>query len=73
MNEICTDVHLLDSCGKDSSRKFSWNLDGEIVHRKQGSFLSLYVDDKKMAGKKQKMAPMRKKLMKTLIFTNFIS
>ena len=33
-------------------------------HRKQGLFLSVYVDDIKMAGKKQDMAPMFKKLMK---------
>ena len=28
-NEICMDTHLLVSCGKDSSRTFSWNLDGK--------------------------------------------
>ena len=33
-------------------------------HRKQGLILSVYVDDIKMAGKKQHMAPMWKKLMK---------
>ena len=32
--------------------------------KKQGLFLSVYVDDMKMAGKKQSMAPMWKKLMK---------
>ena len=35
-----------------------------FVHRKQGLFLSVYVDDIKMAGKKQNTAPERKKLMK---------
>ena len=37
-----------------------------FVHRKQGLFLSVYVDDIKMAGKKQHMAPMRKKWMKNV-------
>ena len=35
-----------------------------FVHRKQDLFLSVYVDDIKMAGKKQNLAPMWKKLMK---------
>ena len=35
-----------------------------FVHRKQGLFLSVYVDDIKMTGKKQTMALMWKKLMK---------
>ena len=35
-----------------------------FVHRKQGSFLSVYVDDIEMAGKKQNLSPMWKKLMK---------
>ena len=34
-----------------------------FVHRKQGLFLSVYVNDIKMVGKKQKMAPTRKQLM----------
>ena len=37
-----------------------------FVHRKQGFFLSVYVDDIKTAGKKQHMAPMWKKLMKNV-------
>ena len=37
-----------------------------FVHRKQGLFLSVYVDDIKMVGKKQNMAPMWKKLMKNV-------
>ena len=37
-----------------------------FVHRKQGLFLSVYVDDIKMAGKKQNVAPMWKKLMKNV-------
>ena len=35
-----------------------------FVHRKQGLFLSKYVDDIKMTGKNQNMTPMGKKLMK---------
>ena len=35
-----------------------------FVHRKQGLFLSVYVDDIKMAGKKQNMAPTWKKMLK---------
>ena len=37
-----------------------------FVHRKQRFFLSVFVDDIKMAGKKQKMAPTWKKLMKNV-------
>ena len=35
-----------------------------FVHRKQGLFLSVYVDDIRIAGKKQNLAPMWKRLMK---------
>ena len=66
------DTHLLVSCGKDSSRKICWNLDGEKVptweglfgNRNQGLFLSVYVDDTKTAGTKQNVAPMWKTCMK---------
>ena len=34
------------------------------MHRKQGLLLSVYVDDMKMAGRKQTLDPMWKKLMK---------
>ena len=37
-----------------------------FVHRKQGLFLSGHVDDIKMAGKKQNIAAMWKKLMKNV-------
>ena len=37
-----------------------------FVHRKQGLFLSVNVDDIELAGKKQIMAPMWKKLMKNV-------
>ena len=77
LNDICTAPHSLDKCGKDSFRKFCWNLDGKVpnweclvVCRNQGLFLSVCVDGIKMAGKKHNMAPMWKKLMKTLILTN---
>ena len=61
LNEICTDTHLLASCGGYSSRKFSSNLDGKkvpnceclFVHRTLGLFLSGYVDDIIMTGKTQ--------------------
>ena len=35
-----------------------------FVRREQGLFLSVHVDDIKMAGRKQNLSPMRKKLMK---------
>ena len=37
-----------------------------VRSRKQGLFLSVYVDDIIMAGRKQNMAPMWKKLMKNV-------
>ena len=37
-----------------------------FVHRKQGLFKWVYVDDIKVAGKKKNMAPMWKKLMKNV-------
>ena len=46
------------------------NWDCLFVHRKQGLFLWAHVDDLKVAGKKQKMAPMWKKLMNNVILTN---
>ena len=74
LNEIYTDTHSQGSCGKDSSKKHWWNLDGKkyqiwdsvLVHRKQKLFLSVYVDDIKIAEKKQNLAPMWKKLMKNV-------
>ena len=60
LNEICTDTHSQDCCGKDNLKRIYQNWDGKkfhirechSVHQKQGLFLSLYVDDLKMAGKK---------------------
>ena len=40
------------------------NWECPVVHRKQGCFLSVYVDDIKTAGKNQTMAPMWQNLMK---------
>ena len=39
-----------------------------FVHRQQGLFLSEYVDDMKIVGRKQYMAPMEKKLMEHVDF-----
>ena len=79
-NEIYTDIYLLGSCGNDSSRKFCGNLDGKIqnweclfVHRKQGLFSSVYMDDVTMTGKKQNMAPRWKKSMKHVDLDEFTS
>ena len=69
-NEICTDT-CRPLVGKDNSRTIHWYSDRKkvpnwkclFVHRKHGLFLSENVHDIKMAGRKQKMAPMWKKLM----------
>ena len=79
-NEICMDTHSQDCCGKHSAKKFCRNLDWKnvpnseclFVHRRQGLFLSVYVDDIKMTGKKQNMAPMWKKLMKLVDLGTYI-
>ena len=39
-----------------------------LVRQKQGLFLLVFVDDIKMAGKKQNLAPMWEKLMKNVDF-----
>ena len=64
LSNIADPVFLLEKV----SRKFCRDLDGEevpnwdclFVLRQQGLFLSVYVDDIKMAGRKQYMAPMRR-------------
>ena len=65
-------THLLDYCGKDHLKNISWYHDG-IKYRnenaysfieKQGLCSSGYVDDKKMARRRQNLSPMWKKLMK---------
>ena len=61
-NEICTVTRLPASCGKGNlAYRF---VNGLFVHRKQGLFLSVYVDDIKIDGKKQNMAPTWMTLMK---------
>ena len=68
------DTHLQASCEKDNLRRFYWNSVGKkyrigqclFVHRRQGLFLSVYVDDIKMAGRQQNTAPKWKKLMKNV-------
>ena len=74
LNEMCTYTHLLVSCGKDSSKKLCWNLDGRKYQignvcsfiGSDGHFCQNNVDDIKMAGKNQNMAPMWKKGMKNV-------
>ena len=70
LNEVCTDIHLLASCGKTVRgvllRLPNWEC--FFVHRIQGSFSSVCVDDIRMTGKKQNLAPMWKKLMKLVEF-----
>ena len=75
LNETCTDTHLRDYHGKRRFEKILWELAwGRIpnweclfLHRKQCLLQSMYVDDIKMAGKKQNMAPMLKKVMKNVV------
>ena len=61
------------SCGKDSLRFLGpgWekvpHWESLFVHRKRG-FLSVYVDDIKMAGRRQNLSPMSKKLLKLVDF-----
>ena len=58
--------------GKNNLRKSYWNMPGRkfqignvsFVHREKGLFLSVYVDDIKLAGKKQNIDPMLKLLNK---------
>ena len=75
LNETCADTPL---AGLLRGRKFDKNLlelgwekvpnwEWLFVHRKQGLFLSVHVDDIKMAGKKQIMARMWKKVMKNVV------
>ena len=74
LNEICTVTHLHASCREDSSRKLCWNLDRKkyrignacLFIESKGYSYRIYVDDIKMARKKQYMALMRMKLMKNV-------
>ena len=55
---------------EEASLELAWqrapNWECRFAHRRQGLFLSEYLDDTKMAAKKQNMAPMWKKLMKNV-------
>ena len=60
-----------DYCEKGNVRRFFWNTVGKILHweclfvnRAKGLFLSVHVDDIKMAGKTENMKPTWKILMK---------
>ena len=61
LNEICTVIFWQDCCGKGNLRKSNWNMDvrkfqiGNVSFFivKKGLFLSVYVDDIELDGKKQ--------------------
>ena len=55
--------NLRKSCSNTVGRRFS-NWERLFVHREEGLFLSVYVDDIKLAGKKQNINPMWKVLNK---------
>ena len=64
LNEISMVTHQLDCCGRDSSKKLFWNLDGRKYQIgnacsfiENSCFSSVYVDDIKVTGKKQNMLP----------------
>ena len=40
-NEICTDIHLQASCGRDRSKKFYWDLDGK---KYRTGFVCLFIE-----------------------------
>ena len=72
LSEICTVILWQDYYGKGNLRKSYWStvgrrfpiLESLFVHREEGLFLSVYVDDIKLAGKKQDIDPMWKVLSK---------
>ena len=73
LNEMCMVIHLPAYTGRDNLKQFFSKMDGRkkvpdweclFVHRQQGLFLSVYVDDIKLAGRKHHMNPMWKQLMK---------
>ena len=57
--------NLRKSCCSTVGRRFP-NWECLFVHREKGLFLSLYVDDIKLAGKKQNLDPMWKLLNKSI-------
>ena len=72
LSKICMDIHWQDYYGKGNLRKSYWkhgwekipNWECLFVHREKGLFLSVYVYDIKLAGKKQNIDPMWKVLNK---------
>ena len=77
LNEICMVILWQDYYGKGNLRKSYWDTVGKkfrignvsfFVHREKGLFLSVYVDDIKLAGKKQNLDPMWKVLNKEVHF-----
>ena len=72
LSEICTVILWQDYCGKGQFEKIllkhGWenipNCECLFVHREKGLFLSVYVDDIKLAGKKHNIDPMWKILNK---------
>ena len=68
----CAVILWQDYYGEGNLRKFllkhGWdkvpNCECSVVNREKGLFLSVYVDDIKLAGKKQNMEPTWKVLMK---------
>ena len=72
LNEICTVILWQDYGDKSNSRKFYLNVFGKkfrignvySLTEKKGLFLSVYVDEMKLAGKKQNINPTWKILMK---------
>ena len=73
----CVMVILWQDCyGKGNLRKSYWNMTGRkfqignvsLYHREKGLFLSVYVDDIKLAGKKHNNDPMWKVLNKEVWF-----
>ena len=74
LSGICLVILWQDYYGKGNLRK-SWKYGWEkvsnweclFVHREKGLFLSVYVDDIKLAGKKQDIDPMCKVHKKELI------
>ena len=76
LSGICTVILKQDFCGKSNLRKFLLKHDWEkipnweclFVHREKKLFSSVYVDDIKLAGKKQNLDPMWKLLNKEVGF-----
>ena len=72
LKRIDTVILWQDNYEKSNVRKSCWNMIGRMfsignalfVHREKGLFLSVFVDDIKLAGKKQNLDPMWKLLNK---------